>query len=222
MLGLLFDLDGTLALTNALHEHAWRDVLAQYGVALSKEDYVTQISGRSNPEIVSRLLPGLSSEAGVSLAEGKEGMFRRMVVAPPTLPGLFELVQRASVLGCKLAVVTNAPHANALHVLHTLGLMDKFHLVVAAEHVSRAKPDPQPYAQAARKLGLTPEQCIAFEDSPSGVKAAVAAGIPVAGLLSGHSAAELLTAGADVVAQDFTAAEFLTWVGRRFALLNQT
>src|SRR5688572_20410450 len=112
MLGLLFDLDGTLALTNALHERAWRSVLADHGVALSTEDFAREISGRSNPEIVRRLLPGLSSEVGEQVASGKEAMFRQLATQLETLPGLVDLIRRLHALGCKLAVVTNAPSAN--------------------------------------------------------------------------------------------------------------
>jgi HAD superfamily hydrolase (TIGR01509 family) len=212
MLGLLFDLDGTLALTNVLHEQAWRSVLAQYGVSLSPDGFARDISGRSNPDIVRRLLPHLSVEAGTQLASGKEEMFRTLATQLDTPKGLVELVEQNHRLGCKLAVVTNAPCANAAHVLSILGLGTEFSLVVGAEDVTAPKPDAEPYVLAAHRLGLAVTDCVAFEDSPSGVKAAVAARIPVAGVLTGHTAAELLTAGADIVVSDFSERALLSWV----------
>lgn len=214
MAGLLFDLDGTLALTNPVHERAWRQVLLDYGLALSHSDYTNHISGRANAEIVRRLLPDLGSEAGVQIAEFKEATFRQLLTEIEPPPGLVELLRRANALGLRAAVVTNAPSANAVHVLRILGLEALFELVIGVEHVTRPKPDAEPYELAAARLGLSSSQCVAFEDSPSGIKSAVAAGIPVAGMLTGHEEAELLTAGAEIVAPDFADPAFLRWIER--------
>ncbi len=144
MLVLLFDLDGTLALTNPVHERAWRSVLSEHGLSLSPEEFSAQISGRSNPEIVRSLLPRLSAEEGVRIADYKEAMFRQLASELDAPAGLMTVVERAQNSGCKLAVVTNAPRANAVHVLRLLGLEGVFTLVLGAEDVTRPKPDRSP------------------------------------------------------------------------------
>lgn len=98
-------------------------------------------------------------------------------------------------------MVTNAPKENARHVLKALGL--KPPLLVLAEEVGRGKPDPLPYRVALERLGLAPEEALAFEDSPSGVRSAVGTGIRTYGLLTGHGAEALLQAGAAGVLRDF-------------------
>jgi len=205
MWGLLFDLDGTLALTNTLHETAWREVLSEYGVSLSSERYATEISGRSNQEIVARLLPELDHERAKSVWERKELRFRERATGLTTLAGLRELVAWGREHSARLGVVTNAPRANAEHMLRDLGMTDVFECVVAVEDVVNPKPDPEPYAAAMKYLQLTPKQCVAFEDSPSGIRSAVAADVEVVGLLTGHSEEELRAAGASAVYRDFTA-----------------
>ncbi len=204
MWGLLFDLDGTLALTNDWHEVAWREVLEEQGVSLSQQGYATEISGRSNVEIVGRLLPHLPPQRAALVWEDKELRFRRRARGLKALPGLHELVTWAVSQRAKLAVVTNAPRANAEHILQDLGIGSTFECVIAVEDVVHPKPAPEPYLLAISRLGLTRDSCVAFEDSPSGVKSAVAAGLGVIGLLTGHSAAELRDAGASLVVDDFS------------------
>lgn len=203
MWGFLFDLDGTLALTNAWHEVAWREVLQEHGVSLSPEGYANEISGRSNVEIVGRLLPHLDPKSAEQVWDTKEARFRvlaRGLTAPVGLAGLVTWARAQQLL---LAVVTNAPRANAAHVIAELGLGAAFSAVVAVEDVVHPKPHPEPYLLGAERLGLAPERCVAFEDSPSGIRAAVSAGMPVVGLTTGHHAEQLHDAGATLVAPDF-------------------
>ncbi len=204
MWGLLFDLDGTLALTNDWHEIAWREVLQEMGVSLSPHGYATEISGRSNVEIVGRLLPNLSRERAALVWTDKEQRFRRRARGLKAIPGLHELLNWAVSQRGKLAVVTNAPRANAEHILQDLGIASSFECLIAVEDVVHPKPAPEPYLLAVSRLGLMRDNCVAFEDSPSGVKSAVAAGLVVVGLLTGHSEQELRDAGARLIVDDFS------------------
>ncbi|RTH05489.1 HAD family hydrolase [Thermus scotoductus] len=197
---LLFDLDGTLADTDPLHLLAWREVLAPYGLEVNEDFYRKRISGRLNPEIVKDLL-GLEGEEARRLIEAKEARFRELALNLKPIPGLEELLEKARARGLTWGVVTNAPRENARHVLKALGLNPP--LLVLAEEVGRGKPDPLPYRVALRHLGLTPREALAFEDSPSGVRSAVGAGIPTYALLTGHKEEALLEAGAWGVLQDF-------------------
>lgn len=205
MWGLLFDLDGTLALTNGWHEVAWREVLEQHGVSLTAEGYATEISGRSNVEIVGRLLPHLQGPEAAAVWNDKELRFRRGATGLGTLAGLRELVSWAVAQRARLGIVTNAPRANARHILLDLGIADAFDCVIAVEDVVNPKPHAEPYQLAAERLGLSATRCVAFEDSPSGVKAGAAAGMVVIAVRTGHSTEELTAAGATVVVDDFTA-----------------
>lgn len=212
MHGLLFDLDGTLALTNPAHERAWQLTLADYGVTLSPSEFKAGISGRSNSEIVARFVPHLSLNEARQVAVRKEALFRQLAPTLDAPAGLGEFVQRSHAKGYQLAVVTNAPRANALHVLQSLNLEPHFSKLVVEEDVTKPKPNAEPYLLACQWLGLEPAQCVAFEDSPSGIKSAVAAGVAVAGLSTTHASAELLAAGASVVGTDFADEVLLSWL----------
>lgn len=200
MKALLFDLDGTLADTDPLHFLAWKEALRPFGLEVDEAFYRRHISGRLNPEIVRDLL-GLEGEEAKRLIEGKEALFRELAQTLKPIPGLEELLHWAEKRGLAWGVVTNAPRENALHVLKALGL--KPSLLVLAEEVGRGKPHPRPYQVALRRLGLLPQEALAFEDSPSGVKSAVGAGIPTLGVLTGHQEEALRESGARSVVRDF-------------------
>ncbi len=201
---LLFDLDGTLAETDSLHLPTWVEVLRPYGISVDDGLYRERISGRSNSKIVEDLLPDLSAEEGRELADAKEASFRERAHGLEPLPGLLDFMQEVKGRNISLALVTNAPEENAEAILLALELKDFFDEVVLSDEVGPVKPDPAPYIAALGRLGVTPEEGLAFEDSPSGIASSVAAGIPTVGIASTQWAGTLEEAGAFMVAKDFT------------------
>ena len=101
------------------------------------------------------------------------------------LEGLLDLLDWAEGSGIKIALVTNAPRLNADHMLEVLGLAGRFKVEITIEEVERGKPDPLPYLTAIERLGISAGEAIAFEDSPSGMRAAKAAGLFSFGVLTG-------------------------------------
>ncbi len=200
---LLFDLDGTLAETDSLHLPTWVDVLGPHGIEVDEAFYMENISGRSNGEIVRDLLPNLSREEGKEIADAKEASFRERAGELEPLPGLLDLLGEARGRGLKTALVTNAPQENVEAILLAIELGEFFDEVVLSDEVGQVKPDPAPYRAALDRLGLSPEEAIAFEDSTSGISSAVGAGIPTIGIASTQDPEKLRRAGAFMVAKDF-------------------
>ena len=202
---LLFDLDGTLSDTDALHLPTWVDALSPYGVAVDEAFYRENISGRTSEEIVRDLLPDLSDEENRSLSDAKEASFRERAIELEPLPGLIDFLNAAKEQGLKTALVTNAPRENVGAILPALKLQDFFDEVVLAEDVEAVKPDPAPYRAALERMGVVPEEALAFEDSFSGIASAVGAGIPTVGIASTQEPGKLRRAGTFVEFRDFTA-----------------
>jgi len=202
---ILFDLDGTLVNTDPLHYQTWQEILRDYGLEIDQTFYKARISGRLNPIIAQDLLPQLSLEAGQQLADNKEARFREMGLSLTPLAGLLDLLAWIDTHGLKKAVVTNAPRENVNFVLEVLKLADTFDRVVLAEEATAGKPDPASYQLVLSQLGISPKDAIAFEDSPSGIHAAVGAGVYTIGVASTHDPKHLLEAGATIVIPDFTA-----------------
>ncbi len=211
---LLFDLDGTLAETDSLHLPTWVDVLRPYGIEIDEEFYRERISGRSNSKIVEDLLPDLSAKEGRDLADAKEASFRERADELEPLPGLLDFMREAKDRGLSLALVTNAPEENVEAMLLALELREFFDEVVLSDEVGPVKPDPAPYRAALDRLGVPPEEAVAFEDSTSGIASSVGAGIPTVGIASTQAPETLEDAGAFMVAADFADPELRRLVDR--------
>ena len=202
---LLFDLDGTLVETDDLHHAAFAGILAEDGRALSFADYRDRILGKPNVEIMAWLMPDAAPERHAEIADRKEAAYRAMLAAEfEPVAGVRPLLDWAEANGVGVAVVTNAPRLNAEAVLAATGLAGRIATLVIGEECARPKPDPLPYQEAMRRLGVTPSGSIAFEDSRSGLRAARGAGALVFGLTTALPAAELLQAGAHQAIPDFT------------------
>jgi len=214
--GILFDLDGTLTHTDPQHFQAWKAVLVDYGLMIDLPFYQQHFCGRTNAEIMRDILPDLSPAAGAAIAAEKERQFRITSPTLERLPGLDRVLTEFAAL--PRGVVTNAPADNAAHMLQALGLMTAtthtFQTVVLAEEVAQGKPAPDPYLEGLRRLGLSAAATIAFEDTPTGVRAAVAAGITTIGIATTYPTAALRSAGASLTIADFTDVALWDWLER--------
>lgn len=217
---LLFDLDGTLAETDSLHFLIWQAFLREYGVEIDRSDYKAKISGRLNPDIVVDLLPQLSLAEQEDFIWRKEAEFRNRADSLTRLPGLSDVLDWATQKELKQAVVSNAPRENAEFMLKALHLEATFDTVVLGDDLPMGKPDPLPYQEALRRFNLTKDEAIAFEDSPSGVRSAVAAGVPTVGIASTYDPEELRQLGCLLVISDFTAPALFAFLEARLALTN--
>jgi HAD superfamily hydrolase (TIGR01509 family) len=201
---LLFDLDGTLADTNSVHRLAWMERLRPHGYDVTWDFYRENITGRVSTEVVTDLLPDLSPEEIQEIAEAKEASFREQAGTLKPLPGLLDLVEKGWKKGMRISLVTNAPKENVFTVLRVLGLDDAFEPVILADEVGTGKPDPAPYNAALEALGVSADEAVAFEDSPSGIASSIAAGIPTVGIASTYDPENLEKLGVDLVTRDFS------------------
>ncbi len=202
---ILYDLDGTLADTDPIHFRTWQAVLKDHKFEFDRAFYRKHFSGRLNPDIVRDLLPHLSDEDGQALCDRKEALFREWAKQElQPLAGLLDLIAWGKANHIRQAIVTNAPRLNAEFALSTLGLADAFEFIVLAEDLAKGKPDPLPYQIALQKLALEPTEALTFEDSPSGIRSSVAAGIQTIGVATTHAPDEMQALGAVMVIEDFT------------------
>jgi HAD superfamily hydrolase (TIGR01509 family) len=176
---VLFDMDGTLTNTEELWTVALHEMAADLGGQLSRLTRVRMV-GRPFVEVIEML----HTETGASRAVEATGrellhkvaeLFRRGV---PWQPGARELLNAVRRAGLRTALVTSSPSRLVDIAVDTLG-RNCFDVTVCGDDVVRGKPDPEPYLQAMRHLGLTAADCIAIEDSPSGALSAERAGLPV-------------------------------------------
>lgn len=202
---LLFDIDGTLADTDRLHLAAFNRVFALWGEHFTPERFKAELQGFANTAIAARFLGSEPPERQREIMAEKEQAFRDLAKAGlEPLPGLLALLARAEALGIPCAAVTNAPRANANLILSAIGLDHRFDAVVLGDELAHGKPHPLPYLEGLRLLGADAGRSLAFEDSPSGIRSATAAGIATIGILTSQSEPALRAAGAVAGARDYT------------------
>lgn len=217
---LLFDLDGTIVETDHLHFQAFQTTFGRHGVTLDWDLYRDRIMGRANPSIAADFLSHVDVERHAGIMDDKEAAYRSLVETVAPVPGLLDLLAWAHGAGLRCAVVTNAPRANADLILKALALDRRFDAMVIGGELSDAKPHPLPYLRALDLLGGEAARSVAFEDSPSGAQAAVAAGLGVVGLLTYGEGDVLRDIGVSLVARDFTDPAVLAFVKNRTGLVS--
>jgi HAD superfamily hydrolase (TIGR01509 family) len=214
-LALLFDLDGTMVDTDPLHIAAWNSVLAPQGRQIDTAFYRNSVMGFATGAVTGALFPSYSTTQRAAMADAKEQAFRSQVGDLVPTAGLPAVLNWAASLSLPTAVVTNAPRDNALLLLRGLGLAARFPVLVIGEELARGKPDPLPYLTAMQQLGVDADQALAFEDSLSGVRAAVAAGVETIGLTTALTHDALRAAGATAAVPDFADPALLQLLHRR-------
>lgn len=213
---LLFDIDGTLATTDEFHRAAFNEVFAPRGEHFDHDRFNRELQGFANVDIAARLLPDLAPAAGMEFLMHKEATFRRLVkgsICP--VDGLFALLDWADAAGVPMAAVTNAPRVNAETILDGLGIADRFGCLVIGDELAQGKPHPLPYLEGLRLLGARAEVSLAFEDSRSGVRSAVAAGLATIGLATSLTPDELTGAGAVAGIRDYQDPRVAEWLTKR-------
>jgi HAD superfamily hydrolase (TIGR01509 family) len=207
---VIFDMDGVLIDSGAHHRAAWRALLDELGVATVAPDSWRLTIGRPSVEAVPLLLGrAMSGAEAQRLAARKQEHYRRFVAGgPATVRGVVEFVADLAARRVPRAVATSASRRDVEDLLARARLRDRFEVVVAAEDVSRGKPDPEVYLLAARRLGVEPGHSLVFEDAVVGVRAARSAGMRTIGVSTAHTETELRAAGAERAVDDF---EGVTW-----------
>jgi beta-phosphoglucomutase len=200
----VFDMDGVIVDTNPYHKIALRKFAAKYGYSLSEEELIKKIYGRTNKEWIPNLFErALTAEEISHFGEEKEKLFRDLYEKDiKEVSGLSRFLEEAMELGIKMAIGTSAPRSNVHFVLEKTGIGKFFSVILDESHVTHGKPNPEIYFNCAAALHFPPAQCIVFEDSLSGVAAGRAAGSPVVGVATTHTAQEL---GTKVTIRNFTA-----------------
>ena len=174
--GYIFDCDGTLADSMPLHYTAWCTALKEHECDFP-EALFYELGGVPTERIIEILNErhGYSMDP-VKTSLEKEALFLKLIpqIAPiePVVALVHELYGKIP-----LAVASGGNREVVFKTLTALGILDKFDVVVVAEDYSRGKPFPDPFLEAAKRLGLEPSRCLVFEDTQTGITAAEAAGM---------------------------------------------
>jgi beta-phosphoglucomutase family hydrolase len=174
--GLVFDCDGTIADTMPLHYKAWVVAMGEHGVDFP-EALFYEMAGIPTP----RIIEILNQRHGHSMpvdqtAQRKDALFEEMIPQVSVIEPVVKLVrQYAGKL--PMAVATGGSRGVVTKTLSALNLLEYFQTLVTADDVKHGKPAPDIFLEAARRIGVPPEQCCGFEDADLGLQAIRSAGM---------------------------------------------
>jgi sugar-phosphatase len=182
----IFDMDGTLVDSECYWRVAEQQVFGSVGIHITDE--MSAVTAPMTPRQVTehwyRHQPWPDPSFERMEAAVVERVAEQLREECAALPGAREALALCASLGWRVALASNSPAALCRLVLERLDLATQFSEVVSADDVEVGKPDPAIYLLAARRLGVDPVECLAFEDSPTGARAAIAAGMRVVAIPS--------------------------------------
>ncbi len=182
--GVIFDLDGVLVSTDALHCQAWVETSRRWGIPFTPKDndLLRGVSRMESVEIICRVgNHPLSDEEKVRFAEEKNRRYVELLESltpADILPEVPETLEELRLRGIAMAVGSSS--RNTQNILRRIGLSDTFDAVADGSMIVRSKPDPEVFLLAASLLGLEPAECLVVEDAQSGILAAKAGGFAAA------------------------------------------
>jgi HAD superfamily hydrolase (TIGR01509 family) len=184
--GCVFDVDGTLVLSNAAHAAAWSRAFAEAGFFDVPPMVVRSFIGMGGQQLVSAIKPRLAPQIRQQIVDSHRRIFRADYLHKlKPAPGARELVSALAELGYALAVATSAGNRELSELLAVAGLESILTLRVSADDVCATKPAPDGVLAALKKMQLSPAQAVMVADSPFDVTAAHEAGVRIIALRCG-------------------------------------
>ena len=173
----LFDLDGTVADTMALHLRSWQEAVREFGGTFPEELFWAW-GGIPLPRTVEMLNERLGYNLDpLTVVHRKEQLYLERLDRVTAILPVLAHVQAAKERGLKTAIVSGSPRLSIERTLQALGLRNTFDTEVGAEDYVRGKPFPEPFLTAATRLEVEPSKCLVFEDADAGIASAEAAGM---------------------------------------------
>jgi beta-phosphoglucomutase len=203
--GVIFDMDGVLVDSHAVHRRAWRLFFQTLGREVPESELDFILDGRKRSDILRHFLGNGPDVELEELGKRKDCIFRQMQLEVAPVAGAVRMVRELHRSGIALALATSASRSRARSTLVELGLLNCFAVIVTGEDVTLGKPDPAVYQLACDRIKLEPDRLLAVEDAISGIKAAVGARLRCVGVALHETPENLTAAGAFHVVRNFEA-----------------
>ncbi|WGL15727.1 HAD-IA family hydrolase [Microbulbifer bruguierae] len=199
---VIFDCDGVLVDSESIVCRVLAEEMTKLGMPATAEELDEQFSGRPAQDCIVDIETRYGGPLPTSYFNATENRIRAAFHNElEAVTGIFEVLERLQNTDLLTCVASSGPHAKMAITLNKTGLWDYFAgRIFSAEDVGRGKPWPDLFLHSARHFDIDPQHCLVVEDSIAGVKAAVAAGMPVIGYShNGARARQLEAEGARVI-----------------------
>lgn len=189
---LIFDMDGVLVDNFKYHQKAWKMFCSEHGLDFDRA-FRSRVFGGTNKDHLETFFGRPLDPNEVRTFEAQKEALYRTLYAPYIcpVPGVLDFLEEIKRKGIPCALATSSPSENVHFVLEKTQTRGYFPVVCDASSITRGKPYPDIFVEAASRLGMSPDRCIVFEDSLNGIEAAKRSGARVVALLTTHPSTEL-------------------------------
>ena len=208
---ILFDMDGTLVNTEQLHAKAAVKVLEEMGAKIDLLSCIDQFYGMTDTIVLKTVCPQLTeSEIEIAIQRKNTHLIRLLhELSPPEkerllTPGLFHFLEFLKKKNFVCGVVSASEDIIVKETLECFGLATYMKVMMGRNQTILTKPNPDPYIEAMRRLEITKEHCLIFEDSPTGIKSATSSGAAVIRITEfSHSSSSQVIEGAYMTLKNY-------------------
>lgn len=205
----LFDFDGVVVDTEPIYDIFWNEAGKRYGLGI--DNFAAVIKGTTLPYIMDKYFSDRSEEFRQMVV--KESTEYESTMPLPAMPGSMEFLHMLKDKGVQIGLVTSSDDSKIARAFKLHHLENMFDTVVTADRITRGKPDPMCYLLAASDLGVSPADCLVFEDSFAGIQAGTDAGMRVIGLSTTNPVESLKDKVYEVIPnfEKITYEDYLKW-----------
>jgi beta-phosphoglucomutase-like phosphatase (HAD superfamily)/molybdopterin-guanine dinucleotide biosynthesis protein A len=199
----LFDLDGTIVLTEHIYFNIWKDILKECDYNLSEELFKNNISGNNDEHVIKKILPHNNISID-KISKTKDELFIKNIEKIQLVDGIETILNEIKMNGHKLSLVTNCNRKVSEKILNITNLTQYFEFIIIGNECNKPKPFPDPYKKAIDLFNSSNEKAIIFEDSKTGLLSAHSVSPKcIVGIETTYSSIELLKYFANITLRNF-------------------
>jgi len=200
----LFDLDGTLVITDEIYYDVWHDVLFKYNIILTKEIFQQYIQGNNDKYVLNSLLKNINISLN-ELSQLKDKLFIENIHKLKIIDGIYDVIKEIKLSGYKLCVVTNCNKQVANEIIKYIHIDKSIDFIISSNDCINGKPDSEPYETAIKKYNTDKKKCFIFEDSKSGILSGKSTNVKLLiGIETIYNSIELLNYGVDLSIKNYS------------------
>jgi HAD superfamily hydrolase (TIGR01509 family) len=166
--GFLFDLDGTLVITDTIYYDVWYEILFKYNVILNEEIFKKYIQGNNDKYVKNTLLKNINITC-LELSKLKDELFIKKIDEIKIIDGVYDILKKIKLSGNKICIVTNCNNNVANNIVNFINIRKFIDFIISSEDCTFGKPNTEPYKKAIDKYNIKNDKCFIFEDSKSGL-----------------------------------------------------
>jgi HAD superfamily hydrolase (TIGR01509 family) len=164
----LFDLDGTIVITDNIYFDVWYEILMTYNIVLTEYIFKTFIQGNNDKYVNNTLLANIDLNLD-ELSKLKDELFIKNISKIKINDGIYELLNEIRNNGYKVSIVTNCNRMVANEIVKYIHIEKYIDFIITNDDCINGKPDPEPYKKAISRYNTPNNKCIIFEDSKTGI-----------------------------------------------------